>query len=196
MAQWQEVQLLENAYLEQVHQLYSEDHLPMEVRQYLAHWLEDQNWYQECPEQLANVIANLLREEKAILSRGLMAQQASRGRGGSLGLVVFPTPGFPQHSFLLSVVLGAVHGQSPRGGWCLPRPPPAPGRAGRRRRGLGSQRTQSLWQDVLARAQELLGRCETLRDFLLEELAEWKERQRKACLGAACNTSLSCLETW
>ncbi|KAG6924523.1 signal transducer and activator of transcription 2, partial [Chelydra serpentina] len=51
-------------------------------------------------------------------------------------------------------------------------------------------------KDVLARAQELLGRCETLRDFLLEELAEWKERQRKACLGAACNTSLSCLETW
>uniref|UniRef100_A0A674K203 STAT transcription factor protein interaction domain-containing protein n=1 Tax=Terrapene triunguis TaxID=2587831 RepID=A0A674K203_9SAUR len=134
MAQWQEVQQLENTYLEQVHQLYSEEHLPMDVRQYLAPWLEDQNWsraaeppaaephsaqahmlfhtllallddqysrfgaseddfvlkhnlrksklnlqanYQECPEQLANVIANLLREEKAILSRGLTAQQAA-----------------------------------------------------------------------------------------------------------------------
>ncbi|XP_026517718.1 signal transducer and activator of transcription 2-like, partial [Terrapene carolina triunguis] len=51
-------------------------------------------------------------------------------------------------------------------------------------------------KDVLARAQELLGRCETLRDFLLEELAEWKDRQRRACIGAACDTSLSRLETW
>ena len=44
MAQWQEVQSLANAYLEQVHQLYARAELPMAVRQCLAAWIEDQNW--------------------------------------------------------------------------------------------------------------------------------------------------------
>ncbi|XP_043388539.1 signal transducer and activator of transcription 2 isoform X3 [Chelonia mydas] len=287
MAQWQEVQLLEKAYLEKVHELYSEDHLPMEVRQYLAPWLEDQNWsraaephsaeahmlfhtllallddqysrfgtrtedfvlkhnlrksklnlqakYQECPEQLANVIANLLREEKAILNRGLKAQQAAAQPTSSAPMetdrqqkierrlaetraavqeldrevrhleelqdtfdfrykmhrmVANGAPASPelarQTEQLQAMLNNLDRSRKEPVGQGLG---PLVGRP-------GSQRTQSLRQDVLARAQELLGRCETLRDFLLEELAEWKERQRRACLGAACDTSLSRLQTW
>uniref|UniRef100_A0A8C0GE42 Signal transducer and activator of transcription n=1 Tax=Chelonoidis abingdonii TaxID=106734 RepID=A0A8C0GE42_CHEAB len=225
MAQWQEVQQLEKVYLEQVHRLYSEDHLPMEVRQYLAPWLEDQNcqaqltgrsrvlggrcWggvgccahptdtprpcalfqakYQECPEQLANIIANLLREEKAILSRGLAAQQVRLPPSWAIGVMVEQcTAGCPEWLRLPMASHCAPAKLAGAGRAALPPPP-----VGR----LGSQK-QCLWQDVLARAQELLGRCETLRDFLLEELAEWKDRQRRACIGAACDTSLSRLETW
>ncbi|CAM5168806.1 unnamed protein product [Eretmochelys imbricata] len=263
MAQWQEVQLLEKAYLEKVHELYSEDHLPMEVRQYLAPWLEDQNWsraaephsaeahmlfhtllallddqysrfgtrtedfvlkhnlrksklnlqakYQECPEQLANVIANLLREEKAILNRGLAAQQAAAQ----------PTSGAPMETDRqqkierrLVETRAAVqeldrevrhleelqdtfdfrykmHRMVANGA-------PASPELARQTEQLQAMlnNLDRSRKDVLARAQELLGRCETLRDFLLEELAEWKERQRRACLGAACDTSLSRLQTW
>lgn len=44
MAQWQKVQELGSAHLEQVHQLYRSDLLPMEVRHCLAAWIEDQAW--------------------------------------------------------------------------------------------------------------------------------------------------------
>uniref|UniRef100_A0A8C6ZE68 STAT transcription factor protein interaction domain-containing protein n=2 Tax=Nothoprocta perdicaria TaxID=30464 RepID=A0A8C6ZE68_NOTPE len=44
MAQWQELQGLDAASLERLHQLYSGAALPMEARQCLAAWIEDQNW--------------------------------------------------------------------------------------------------------------------------------------------------------
>ncbi|NXO57171.1 STAT2 protein, partial [Aramus guarauna] len=50
--------------------------------------------------------------------------------------------------------------------------------------------------EVLAQIQQLLGRSETLRDFLLQELGAWQERQQHACLGAPVDTSLRPLETW
>lgn len=45
MAQWQEVQQLPPTHLERVHQLYTNAALPMTVRQSLANWIEDQDWY-------------------------------------------------------------------------------------------------------------------------------------------------------
>ncbi|KAM9380613.1 signal transducer and activator of transcription 1-alpha/beta [Phaethornis superciliosus] len=43
MTQWYHLQQLDSKFLEQVHQLY-DDSFPMEVRQYLAQWLERQDW--------------------------------------------------------------------------------------------------------------------------------------------------------
>ncbi|ELK04796.1 Signal transducer and activator of transcription 1 [Pteropus alecto] len=43
MSQWYELQQLDSKFLEQVHQLY-DDSFPMEIRQYLAQWLEKQDW--------------------------------------------------------------------------------------------------------------------------------------------------------
>ncbi|XP_030344205.1 signal transducer and activator of transcription 1-alpha/beta isoform X4 [Strigops habroptila] len=43
MAQWCQLQQLDSKFLEQVHQLY-DDSFPMEIRQYLAQWLENQDW--------------------------------------------------------------------------------------------------------------------------------------------------------
>uniref|UniRef100_G1PF83 Signal transducer and activator of transcription n=1 Tax=Myotis lucifugus TaxID=59463 RepID=G1PF83_MYOLU len=43
MSQWYELQQLDAKFLEQVHQLY-DDSFPMEIRQYLAQWLEKQDW--------------------------------------------------------------------------------------------------------------------------------------------------------
>ncbi|NXY85098.1 STAT2 protein, partial [Alcedo cyanopectus] len=51
-------------------------------------------------------------------------------------------------------------------------------------------------REMLAQMQQLLGRSETLRDFLQRELAAWQERQRRACLGAPEDTTLRPLETW
>ncbi|XP_036599346.1 signal transducer and activator of transcription 1-alpha/beta [Trichosurus vulpecula] len=43
MSQWSDLQGLDSKFLEQVHQLY-DDSFPMEIRQYLAPWLEKQDW--------------------------------------------------------------------------------------------------------------------------------------------------------
>ncbi|XP_077175615.1 signal transducer and activator of transcription 1-alpha/beta isoform X2 [Paroedura picta] len=43
MSQWYKLQQLDAKFLEQVHQLY-DDSFPMEIRQYLAMWLEAQDW--------------------------------------------------------------------------------------------------------------------------------------------------------
>ncbi|KAL8183763.1 UNVERIFIED_CONTAM: Signal transducer and activator of transcription 1, partial [Gekko kuhli] len=43
MSQWYKLQQLDSKFLEQVHQLY-DDSFPMEIRQYLAVWLEGQDW--------------------------------------------------------------------------------------------------------------------------------------------------------
>ncbi|NWH62975.1 STAT2 protein, partial [Geococcyx californianus] len=51
-------------------------------------------------------------------------------------------------------------------------------------------------REVLAQLQQLLGRSETLRDFLLQELEAWRERQQCACMGAPTNTCLRPLEKW
>ncbi|NWR39824.1 STAT2 protein, partial [Tachuris rubrigastra] len=51
-------------------------------------------------------------------------------------------------------------------------------------------------QEVLAQMQQLLGRSETLRELLQQELGDWQERQQHSCLGAPTNTQLRPLETW
>ncbi|NWU13250.1 STAT2 protein, partial [Cephalopterus ornatus] len=51
-------------------------------------------------------------------------------------------------------------------------------------------------QEVLAQMQQLLGRSETLRELLQQELEDWQERQRRSCLGAPADTQLRPLETW
>ncbi|XP_019911221.2 signal transducer and activator of transcription 2 isoform X2 [Esox lucius] len=44
MAQWEKLRQLDNLYLKQVDELYDKDAFPMDVRHYLASWIEGQDW--------------------------------------------------------------------------------------------------------------------------------------------------------
>ncbi|XP_012680392.2 signal transducer and activator of transcription 2 isoform X2 [Clupea harengus] len=44
MAQWEGLQQLDPMYRQKVHELYDRDELPMDVRHYLATWIESQEW--------------------------------------------------------------------------------------------------------------------------------------------------------
>lgn len=45
MTLWNQLQLLDSLYLEQVDQLYDEA-FPMEIRQYLSQWIESHDWWE------------------------------------------------------------------------------------------------------------------------------------------------------
>ncbi|XP_062453312.1 signal transducer and activator of transcription 2 isoform X2 [Rhea pennata] len=263
MAQWQELQSLANTSLEQVHQLYSSVALPMEVRQCLADWIEDQNWrqaaephsshaqmlfhsllallgdhlgspglgdedfmlkhnlrkarrdlqaaFEECPEKFANLVANLLQEEQQILRLAQAGQQ-----GG-----VAPAPSTPQQSDRQQEIqrrladFQAALQDADRAFRHLEDAQdmfdfcykvhylPGENRTNdpeyiRQMQGLQAklQKLDRSRKDVLAQMQQLLGRSETLQDFLQQELGAWRERQQSACLGAHVDTSLLQLETW
>lgn len=76
MAQWQQIQMLERVYLDKVHDLYANDCLPMEVRQYLAYWIEEQNWSQAAQPEASQAywlfcsMLNLLDDEMGRLVLG------------------------------------------------------------------------------------------------------------------------------
>lgn len=44
MAQWEKLRQLTNGYSHQLDELYDRDALPMDVRHYLAAWIENQDW--------------------------------------------------------------------------------------------------------------------------------------------------------
>ncbi|XP_039576306.1 signal transducer and activator of transcription 2-like, partial [Passer montanus] len=51
-------------------------------------------------------------------------------------------------------------------------------------------------REVLAQMQQLLGRSETLQELLQQELGGWRVRQQHLCLGGPADTNLRPLETW
>uniref|UniRef100_A0A3P8UYP4 Signal transducer and activator of transcription n=1 Tax=Cynoglossus semilaevis TaxID=244447 RepID=A0A3P8UYP4_CYNSE len=63
MSQWERVMQLPAAYQQQLHELYDNDDLPMDVRHYLSVWMENQEWPRAAREHdLAVVLLQVLLE--------------------------------------------------------------------------------------------------------------------------------------
>uniref|UniRef100_A0A4W3I9P6 Signal transducer and activator of transcription n=1 Tax=Callorhinchus milii TaxID=7868 RepID=A0A4W3I9P6_CALMI len=81
MSQWELLKQLDTKYLEQLDELYQNEALPMDIREYLAHWIEAQHWeqaatsysqatilYQNLLEQINNQYSRFM-QEKAFVSQ-------------------------------------------------------------------------------------------------------------------------------
>ncbi|XP_038608461.1 signal transducer and activator of transcription 2 [Tachyglossus aculeatus] len=256
MSRWEALQALEPQFQEELHLLYLDDLLPMDVRCYLAAWIEDQNWvqamdshkapaqmlfydfltqlkdqcgrfsqdsgslplqhrfrlyrqeieakYQECPNQLAGLIHNLLLEEEQIWQRALQAQEAQAGPGPQPPMVTEQqqevTTRLEELRTMMQKLLrdmSALKNQQEIFTFRYHTQP---------KTGATAQHTQLLQdtlnnldkqrKEVLDTLQCQLGRCATFQDLLLHELDLWRVRQRNACLGLATDTALDQLEEW
>ncbi|XP_078545222.1 signal transducer and activator of transcription 2 isoform X7 [Lissotriton helveticus] len=266
MSQWQVLCHLDRAYHEQVLHLYSSEVLPMEVRQYLAAWIESQDWnhaqreasvarvqlqnllehldyqynrftqehniverrsilkfkqeiqarYQERPVELAQIIFCVLEEERKIISAAKDAEQSLTEHTSNITMVNQRQQELDHRvmemkqkvqvigqevksleeqqemfDFRFKTFQAQVTSNQPIGQKMKIILQDMLNNLDRSRKMYFSTR-----QEILARLQELLGRCETLVHFLEEELVEWMRRQQEACIGAPVDVSLSLLENW
>ncbi|KAM6994024.1 signal transducer and activator of transcription 2 [Passerculus sandwichensis] len=167
--------------------------------------------FQEKPERFANLVANLLQEERRILRLG----QA----GGQEGSVPAPSPALEGgreqqiqrrlaefHTALQEAERAFRHLEDLQDAFdfCF-KVHYRPGEE-KNRDPAYLQELQSLQaklqnldrqrREVLAQMQQLLGRSETLQELLQQELGGWRVRQQRLCLGASTDTNLRPLETW
>ncbi|XP_072703448.1 signal transducer and activator of transcription 2 isoform X2 [Ciconia boyciana] len=167
--------------------------------------------FEECPEKFANLVANLLQEEQRILRLGQAGEQGGAARAPNAP----PESDREQqiqrrlaefHAALQEAERAFRHLEDLQDAFdfCFKvHYLPGEGRTSDPQYAQQVQALQAKLQildrqrrEVLAQMQQLLGRSETLRDFLLQELGAWQERQQRACLGAPADTCLRPLETW
>ncbi|KAK2512380.1 signal transducer and activator of transcription 2 [Columba livia] len=167
--------------------------------------------FEECPERFANLVANLLQEERRILRLGQAAGQGAAAPAPSAA----PESDRKQQIQRRLAEFHAAVQEVERAFWHLEDLQDAfdfcfkvhyvPGEDKsndpqyvRQLQALQAklQTLDRQRREVLAQMQQLLGRSERLQEFLQQELGDWRERQQRACMGAPADTCLRPLETW
>uniref|UniRef100_A0A665T3M1 Signal transducer and activator of transcription n=1 Tax=Echeneis naucrates TaxID=173247 RepID=A0A665T3M1_ECHNA len=199
MAQWNQLQQLETRYLEQLYHLYS-DSFPMELRQFLAPWIESQDWaYAANKESHATLVFhNLLGE---------IDQQYSRFLQENNVLYQHNLRRIKQHlqsKYLekpmdIARIVARCLWEEQR----LLQTATSAAQVDNLSQDLNGNSQAAATRQKMAQLEQMLsmGGLLTAMDYVQknltdEELADWKRRQQIACIGGPPNICLDRLETW
>uniref|UniRef100_A0A8C1QRD5 Signal transducer and activator of transcription n=1 Tax=Cyprinus carpio TaxID=7962 RepID=A0A8C1QRD5_CYPCA len=208
MTQWERLQQLDTVYSQRAFDLYNRDEFPMEVRHYLAHWIEGQDWerasrdssqaaflFQVLLENLDNQFSRFAQERDSFL---LQRNFRRYKQNFQVNVLLLPKPSYtmPSESLWISEDLKmlnmlnknyTVMEHSIR---CL-----------EEQQDEFDFKYQTHLMDCeanfLSDISTMLDAADVLRSVLIdEELVDWKWRQQKSCIGAPDDTSLEHLEKW
>uniref|UniRef100_UPI00398F678D signal transducer and activator of transcription 1-like n=1 Tax=Pristiophorus japonicus TaxID=55135 RepID=UPI00398F678D len=259
MSQWENLKQLDTKYLEQLDILYQDENFPMDVREYLSHWIETQDWdkaitnyslatihyqnlldqinnqysrfmqekkfvcqhnfkryrqnmqacYGEDPVLLAKVVAAYLKQEKKILNDVVEDQQAVLGQTQPVD--------FERHQDIEQKITGLKNGvqaceqelkfleeQQDEFDFKFKTFKFQESNNSKKQIEEEMKVLQNMLnildsnrKKVIDKFSQLLKEAEELLDTLVkEELADWKRRQQKACIGAPLDVCLDQLENW
>ncbi|XP_078057392.1 signal transducer and activator of transcription 1-like isoform X2 [Mustelus asterias] len=258
MSQWETLKQLDTKYLEQLDILYQNENFPMAVREYLAHWIETQDWeeaitnyslatihYQNLLDQINNQYSRFMQEKNFVCQHNFKKyrqnMQECFGEDPVLLAKVVAT-----HLKQEKMILNAVEDQQTVVDTTQPvdfeRQQDIEQKITVLRNGVQAceqelkfleeqqdefdfkyktlkfqESTSSHKQveeemkvlqnmlnildsnrkKVIDKFSELLKEAGKMLDMLVkEELAEWKRRQQKACIGAPLDVCLDQLENW
>uniref|UniRef100_A0A8C1YKW7 Signal transducer and activator of transcription n=2 Tax=Cyprinus carpio TaxID=7962 RepID=A0A8C1YKW7_CYPCA len=213
MTQWERLQQLDTVYSQRAFDLYNRDEFPMEVRHYLAHWIEGQDWerasrdssqaaflFQVLLENLDNQFSRFAQERDSFLLQRNFRRykqnfQKYQEEPYTLANII--------HWFLvkereilndaelaqqvrLQKMLNALDKCRKVGKFCV-----------HFYSILFYSNLLRLIINFLSDISTMLDAADVLRSVLIdEELVDWKWRQQKSCIGAPDDTSLEHLEKW
>ncbi|MBN3307216.1 STAT1 protein, partial [Amia calva] len=259
MTQWEQLQQLDSTYLQRVDELYSREVFPMDVRHYLAHWIESQDCilfqvllenldnqhsrfvqegesfllqrnfrrfkttfqsYQEQPCYLASTIKWFLDKEREILGSAMLAEQVKMlqvqqnsmesenqrhidKKIANLRSQVQEMEHYvkcleeQQDEFDFKYKTHMMEGSVNVVVLCA-------GNTNEKEKNEEMKLLQELLNRLDASRKILLGKMgqfldsaeELLNTLVGEELAEWRRRQQRACIGAPEIVCLNQLENW
>ncbi|XP_072105267.1 signal transducer and activator of transcription 1-like isoform X1 [Mobula birostris] len=259
MSQWEKLKQLDTKYLEQLHNLYQDENFPMDIREYLAHWIESQDWdkavtnyslatihyqnlldqinnqysrfmqdklfvcqhnfkryrqniqacYGEDPVLLARNVAFYLKQEKMILSNVVEDQQAVTGHCHPVDFERHQNVEQKIIALKMSVQaceqeLKFLEEQQDEFDFKFKTFKCQESNNSEKQKEEELKVLQNMLnildnnrKKVLEKFGEFLSEAEMLLSTLVkEELADWKRRQQKACIGAPLNVCLDQLENW
>uniref|UniRef100_A0A671LZ93 Signal transducer and activator of transcription n=1 Tax=Sinocyclocheilus anshuiensis TaxID=1608454 RepID=A0A671LZ93_9TELE len=184
MTQWERLQQLDTVYSQRAFDLYNGDEFPMEVRHYLAHWIEGQDWerasrdssqaaflFQVLLENLDNQFSRFVQEKESFL-----LQRNFRRYKQNFQVSVLPL--WICEALKLLNIIRCLEEQQDEFDF--------------------KYQTHLMdCENFLSDISAMLDAADVLHSALInEELVEWKRRQQKSCIGAPDDTSLEHLEKW
>uniref|UniRef100_A0A4W4EZC3 Signal transducer and activator of transcription n=1 Tax=Electrophorus electricus TaxID=8005 RepID=A0A4W4EZC3_ELEEL len=211
MSRWERLKQLDSVSLQKLDELYSGEQLPMAVREYLAQWIEDQDWehasrdtsravvlFQVLLENLDNQYSRFMQERAFLMQRNFRRFKQDFQVQSHLFL------SFLAPTMCLKLIINHAMEYSLRGieeqqdefdfkyqthkmdgETSLPLC-----------HAIIIYKGSMIFLSFSTYMSSLLESFDSLLCMVLEELEEWKSRQQISCIGAPDDTNLEPLEKW
>uniref|UniRef100_A0A669EJH7 Signal transducer and activator of transcription n=1 Tax=Oreochromis niloticus TaxID=8128 RepID=A0A669EJH7_ORENI len=213
MAQWGQLQMLDSKYLEQVDQLY-DDSFPMDIRQYLSKWIESIDWdtvamqdslatvrFHDLLAQLDDQHSRFALENNFLLQhniRKIKRNLQDRFQEDPVHMAMIISRNLKEELKILEIaksteVKAAVVDQNIKNVEDLQDEYDFKVNTLKNR----GEEIRKLVQDAVVGLNELLNITQALlAELISEELPDWKQRQKIACIGGPPNACVDQLQNW